>query len=151
MTGFTVTRHIAARPSIVFEALTTAEGIAAWWGPDDLPAADAEIDPRVGGAFRVHFRTQDGGDHEARGEILEIDAPDRLVMTWFWAFGGEPAEHGRISQIAFDLRPVPEGVEITFTHSGLANAESAASHEYGWTGAFNKLDRIFGNDAGREP
>ena len=37
MTSITLVRQIAARPAIVFEALTTPEGIASWWGPDDLP------------------------------------------------------------------------------------------------------------------
>ncbi len=151
MTSVTLVRRIAARPSIVFEALTTADGIAAWWGPDDLPVLEAEIDPRVGGAYRVHFRTHDGGEHEARGAILEIDPPARLVMSWRWALGGEPAEKGRTSRIAFDLKPVAEGVELTFTHSGLADTASVASHEYGWSGALDKLGRMFGGDAGREP
>jgi uncharacterized protein YndB with AHSA1/START domain len=31
MTRLTLVRRIAARPSIVFDALTTAEGIAHWW------------------------------------------------------------------------------------------------------------------------
>jgi uncharacterized protein YndB with AHSA1/START domain len=60
MTSITLVRRIAARPSIVFDALTTAEGVAAWWGPDDLPALAAEVDARVGGAFRIRFPTLDG-------------------------------------------------------------------------------------------
>ncbi len=35
MTSLTLVRRIAARPSIVFDALTTPDGIACWWGPDD--------------------------------------------------------------------------------------------------------------------
>ena len=42
MTGFTLVRQIKARPAIVFEALTTADGIAAWWGPDALPVVSAQ-------------------------------------------------------------------------------------------------------------
>jgi hypothetical protein len=37
MTSLTLVRRIKARPSIVFDALTTPEGIACWWGPDDGP------------------------------------------------------------------------------------------------------------------
>ena len=32
MTSLTLVRRIKARPSIVFDALTTVEGIANWWG-----------------------------------------------------------------------------------------------------------------------
>jgi len=38
MSSLTLVRRIAARPSIVFEAMTTNEGLAAWFGPDELPA-----------------------------------------------------------------------------------------------------------------
>ena len=148
MTGVTLVRQIRARPAIVFDALTTADGIAAWWGPDALPVVSAAIDARVGGGYRVHFRSLDGGDHEAVGEILEIDPPTRLVMTYRYAFGGEPLEAHRVSRIEIDLKPVTGGVELTFTQTGLANAASVVSHTRGWTGAFDKLVRKFGEIAG---
>ena len=69
MTSLTLVRRIKARPSIVFDALTTAEGIAIWWGPDAGPVLVAEIDPQVGGRFRVRFRTLDGSEHESSGGI----------------------------------------------------------------------------------
>ena len=67
MTSLTLVRRIAARPSIVFDALTTPEGIACWWGPDAGPVLLAETDVRVGGRFRVRFRMLDGSEHESSG------------------------------------------------------------------------------------
>ena len=143
MTSLTLVRRIAARPEVVFEALTTAEGVAAWWGPDDLPVILAQMDARVGGAYRVRFQTLDGLEHEAYGEYLEVTPPHRVVMTWRYALGGEPEELGRTSRIEMDLRPVGDGTELTFTHSQLRNEASRASHERGWTGSFVKLVRLF--------
>ena len=143
MTSVTLVRRISARPSIVFDALTTAQGVAAWWGPDDLPVLLAEIDARVGGAFRVRFQTLDGQEHEAFGEYLEVVPPRRLVMSWRYAFGGEPEEDGRTSQIEIDLIPITGGTELTLTHARLRNEASKASHEHGWTGSLNKLVRNF--------
>ncbi len=143
MTSLTLVRRIAARPSIVFDALTTPEGLAAWWGPDDLPVIKAEADARIGGGFRVHFQTLDGREHEAFGEYLEVVRPDRLVMTWRYAFGGEPEENGRTSRIEIELKPVDGGTELTFTHADLRNVASLASHERGWTGSLAKLVRRF--------
>ena len=37
MTSLTLVRRIKARPQIVFDAVTTAEGIVHWWGPDAGP------------------------------------------------------------------------------------------------------------------
>ena len=142
MRSLTLVRRIAARPSIVFEAMTTAEGVASWFGPDDVPVVRAEMDARVGGAYSVHFRTLDGRDHEARGEFLELAPPRRIVMSWKWAVGGEPEEGERISRIEIDLAPLADGTELTFTHAGLWNEASEKSHEWGWTGALNKLVQI---------
>jgi uncharacterized protein YndB with AHSA1/START domain len=150
MTSLTLVRRIAARPSIVFEAMTTAEGVAAWFGPDELPVVRAEMDARVGGAYRVHFRTldgRDGHDHEASGEFLELVPPRRIVMSWSWVIGGVPEERGRTSRIEIDLTPIGDGTELTFTHTALASEASEESHKWGWTGALGKLVRHVENTA----
>jgi uncharacterized protein YndB with AHSA1/START domain len=141
MRHLTLVRRIAARPSIVFEAMTTAEGVAAWFGPDDLPVVSAEMDARVGGAYRVHFRTLDGRDHEACGEFLELVPPRRIVMSWSWELGGVFEEQGRISRVEISLAAIAGGTELTFTHAELSNEPSEKSHTWGWTGALNKLVR----------
>jgi uncharacterized protein YndB with AHSA1/START domain len=141
MTSLMLVRRIAARPSIVFEAVTTAEGVAAWFGPDDLPVISAEMDARVGGAYRVRFRTVDGLEHEACGEFLELVPPRRVVMSWCWASGGVLEERGRTSRVEIELRPIEEGTELTFTHADLWNEASGESHTWGWNGALDKLVR----------
>jgi uncharacterized protein YndB with AHSA1/START domain len=144
MKSLTLVRRIAARPSIVFEAMTTAEGVASWFGPDELPVVHAEMDPRVGGAYRVRFRSLDGShghEHEACGEFLELVPPRRIVMSWNWAVGGAPEERGRTSRIEIELTPIDGGTLLTFTHAALWDEVSAKSHTGGWTGALNKLVR----------
>jgi uncharacterized protein YndB with AHSA1/START domain len=141
MTSVTLVRRIAARPAIVFAALTTAEGIAGWWGPDDGPVLLAEFEPRVGGRFRVRFRKLDGFEHESSGEIVELVADTRLAMTWRWLSGMEdPGE----SLLSFDLRAIADGTELTLTHARLDSEETRASHTEGWSGALDKLERMFG-------
>ena len=147
MTSLTLVRRIAARPSIVFEAMTTAEGVSAWFGPDDLPVIRAEMDARVGGAFRVRFRTVDGREHEACGEFLEMVPPRRIVMSWSWASGGELDERGRTSRIEIELASIAGGTELTFTHADLGSEASTKSHAGGWTGALDKLVRHLENPA----
>jgi uncharacterized protein YndB with AHSA1/START domain len=146
MTSLTLVRRIAARPSIVFDALTTPDGIACWWGPDDGPVLLAETDIRVGGRFRVRFRMLDGSEHESSGQYIEVDKPARLVMSWRWTHGGEPDEAGEESRVEIDLRPIDTGTELTFTHSRLQTEASRASHEQGWNGALDKLARHFAKD-----
>jgi uncharacterized protein YndB with AHSA1/START domain len=140
MTSLTLVRRIKARPSIVFDALTTPEGIACWWGPDGGPVLSAESEPRVGGRFRVRFRMLDGSEHESSGEYLEVARPERLTMSWRWTGAVEdPGE----SLVEIGLRAIAEGTELTFTHSRLRDEETRRSHEIGWTGALDKLERHF--------
>ena len=131
---------IKARPSIVFDALTTADGIASWWGPDGGPVLAAESDPQVGGRFRVRFRMLDGSEHESSGEYLDVVKPERLSMSWRWTGGVE--DPGELL-VEIRLRAIAEGTELTFTHSRLHDEESRRSHEQGWNGALDKLERRF--------
>jgi uncharacterized protein YndB with AHSA1/START domain len=136
MTSLTLVRRIKARPSIVFDAVTTAQGIAQWWGPDAGPVILAEADVRVGGRYRVRFRMLDGTEHESSGEYLELVRPDRVAMSWRWK-GGQ--EDPGVSRLEIRLRAIPEGTELTLTHELLHDEQTRRSHEDGWAGALDKL------------
>ncbi len=140
MTSLTIVRRIKARPSIVFEALVTAEGIAQWWGPDSGPVLIAQVDARVGGRYRVRFRLLDGSEHESTGEFLEVAPPERVAMTWRWTTGGADSGESRVDIV---LRPVGDATELIFTHARLQDAESRDSHTGGWNGALDKLEAMF--------
>lgn len=140
MTSLTLVRRIGARPSIVFESVIQAEGMAFWFGPDAGPVISAESDARVGGRFRVHFRMLDGSEHICGGEYLEMKAPERVAMSWRWEGG---VEDPGTSRVEIRLRAVPEGTELTLTHSLLRDEESCKSHQKGWTGSLDKLERHF--------
>ena len=140
MTSVTLVRRIRARPAIVFDAITTAEGIVHWWGPDAGPVLVAETDVRVGGRYRVRFRSLDGSEHESSGAFLELVRPELVVLSWRWTGGVEdPGE----SRLEMRLRPVTEGTELTLTHSQLHDDETSRGHEQGWAGALDKLERRF--------
>jgi uncharacterized protein YndB with AHSA1/START domain len=81
----------------------------------------------------------DGSEHESSGEYLEVVRPKRLAMTWRWAGGEDPGE----SLLEIDLRAIAEGTELTLTHSRLADEETRRSHEEGWNGALDKLERHY--------
>ena len=143
MSEATCVRRIAARPSTVFGALTTAEGMATWWSPDGGPVLSAASDPQVGGRFRVRFRKVDGSEHECSGEFLEIEEPRRIVLSYEWTSGGVPEERDRVSRVELHLRLIDTGTELTVIHAGLYNDASAANHSSGWAGALDRLVRRF--------
>jgi uncharacterized protein YndB with AHSA1/START domain len=140
VTSVTLVRRIKAEPAVVFDAVTTAEGIAQWWGPDAGPVLLSESDPRVGGRYRLRFRMLDGTEHESSGEFLVVEPPSRVVMTWRWVVGGDdPGE----SQVEITLRAIGDATELTFSHSLLHSEAAGTSHEWGWNGALDKLENRF--------
>ena len=143
----TLVRQIAARRSIVFDAFVTPEGLTSWWGPDEYPVISASADVRVGGHFRVRFRTEDGRIHECQGEFLEVVVPERIVMSWRWSMNGVSSElaeeEGNVSRVELHLRAIDTGTELTLIHGALKSETSVASHNRGWAGALRKLPRIF--------
>ncbi len=143
MTSLTIVRRIAANPEIVFDAMTQPEGIMQWWGPDGGPVLHAHSDVRVGGLFNVRFRMLDGSEHQSEGTYLEVDRPRRIAMSWRWTSGGEQDEGDEESRIEIDLRPIPTGTELSFTHAMLHSEVSRASHEQGWNGSLDKLEAMF--------
>jgi uncharacterized protein YndB with AHSA1/START domain len=145
MTSLTIVRRIAARPSIVWDAMTTPEGIGLWWGPDPGPVLVAETDVRVGGRYRVRFRMLDGTEHETTGVYLTVEKPSFVAMTWRWTQGGGDTGESRVEM---SLRPVPDGTELTLTHSRLQTDDTAKDHESGWNGALDKLEKHF-NQGGK--
>lgn len=77
----TITRIFAAPRALVFNAWTDAKALAQWWGPNGFSNPVCEIDPRVGGALRIHMCGPDGTIYPMKGVIRELVAPERLVFT----------------------------------------------------------------------
>ena len=135
MSSLTITRTIAARPEIVFDALIEPEGLKMWIGPDEGPVLIAELDGRVGGKFLLRFQMLDGSEHEAVGEYLEVERPRKLAMTWQW----QNHDDRTVSRIDVLLRAISVGTELTFTHSQLPNDKERDGHRDGWNGSLDKL------------
>ncbi|CAN5367751.1 hypothetical protein BH09PSE6_BH09PSE6_08420 [soil metagenome] len=139
MTSMTIVRQIAARPSLVWEAVSTADGLRQWLGPDDGPVIEMVSEPVAGGRFHLKFRMRDGSEHESNGTWLVVDPPLRLVLSWQWS--GEEADGE--SRVEIVLRPKGEGTELTFTHAQLPDEPTAEGHRKGWNGSLDKLVRMF--------
>ncbi len=90
-----IVREFDAPRELVFEAHTKCEHLKHWWGRGN--PLDCEIDFRVGGKYRF-VEHADGEEYAFRGEILEIQAPQRMVSTF--EFEGMP---GHICVVTMEL------------------------------------------------
>lgn len=77
------TRHLDAEPALVWEAFTTPEHLAAFWGGyhATVPPDSVAVDLRIGGTFELVTQGADGSEHLLRFRYETIDAPARLVLS----------------------------------------------------------------------
>jgi uncharacterized protein YndB with AHSA1/START domain len=111
---------IAARPETIFALWIEPDRIVQWMG------RTATIEARPGGLFRLDYN----GSDIVRGEVLEIDPPRRLVISWGWEADGDPTPPGS-SRVEMTLIPDGDGTRLHLRHSGLPGA-AVTGHAEGW-------------------
>ena len=80
----TITRTFNAPRERVWEAITTPEGLAAWFfsPPYTMPAERVTIELRPGGTFNATMvHSGDGSELPFTGRYQEIEEPSRIVQT----------------------------------------------------------------------
>ncbi len=139
-----VERHFRAPPERVFRAWTAAEELRRWSDPDPRDA-EAEVDLRVGGRYRIAMARADGTVHRVTGVYREIDPPRRLVYTWRWeSMPGSPE-----TVVTVDFRARPDGgTDLVLVHEGLPSDDARARHAHGWGASIDKLAAVVGEPAG---
>jgi uncharacterized protein YndB with AHSA1/START domain len=135
---------IDAAPETVWEHLVDPVKAARWMG------IAVEITPVAGSPYRCNVIP----GHTAAGEVVEVDPPRRLVITWGW----EPGEDGAhpvppgTSTVEFELTPEASGTRLRFAHRDLPNADAAQQHTVGWEHYLSRLVVVAaGGDAGADP
>ena len=76
-----ITREFDAPRHLVYKAWTTPELVRRWWPANRGEMTVAEIDLRVGGAWRYVMVTPDGLEVAFHGEYREIVPEERIVST----------------------------------------------------------------------
>ena len=132
-----IVRRLPASPSEVFDAWIDVESLKQWMCPGTSRVSAAELDPRVGGRFRI-VMSDERGDTEHTGEYRELRRPERLVFTWI----SKPTLD-RETVVTIELRPVGKDTELTLTHERLPNDEARKSHQRGWASIAEKLASSF--------
>src|SRR3954465_13853689 len=97
--SLTLKRRINAPPAKIFAAWTEAEKLAQWFGPADTVAgsANAELDVKVGGRFRVRFSHRERRAARGRRRLPRGDAGSAAGVHLGVALdaGARVARHGR--------------------------------------------------------
>jgi len=84
-----ITREFDAPKHLVYEAWTTPELVKRWWSGHRGTMTIAEIDLRVGGAWRYVMVAHGGFEVAFHGEYREIVPNERIVTTEVYEMPGE--------------------------------------------------------------
>ena len=85
-----ITREFDAPRHLVYKAYTTPELVSRWWSGRRGAMTSAEIDLRVGGAWRYVMVANGGFEVAFHGEFREIVPDERIVTTEVYEMPGAP-------------------------------------------------------------
>jgi uncharacterized protein len=137
-----MTRTIPSAPRQVFAAWTEPSKIRRWLAPPPCRVAQAEIDARVGGRYRIVVADPSGGTHVTSGEYLELEPGSRLVKTWIYE--GPPRSE---SLLTVEFREIRPGVtELTLRHDRLVSSSDRAKVGAGWVLCLDELESALAPD-----
>src|SRR3954465_12456078 len=125
------TLELSHSPSAVWAALTTAEGLASWFGND------ATIDLRPGGSARMTWAEGYSADMRVeRGE-------EPSVFGYTWHIDGLPDDDPRRTYVEFTLEPAGAGTRLTVVETGFAQLPEDAYRD-----AYEGTTRGWASDRG---
>lgn len=106
-----MTRTFASQPEKVYEAWLTPDIFRKWLFTAENTNQVAANEPEVGGNWEIIDR-REGKNYRAIGKYLELDRPNRIVMTFEMPQFGDTTD-----ELIISLKTVPNGTEMTFTQN----------------------------------
>ena len=137
MTG-TVRLHrvLRAPPERVYRAFLDADALAKWLPPCGFTCKVHQMDPRVGGTFRMSFTNfATGNGHSFAGEYLELVPHERLRYTDRF---DDPNLPGEI-QVTVALTQVLCGTELSIVQEGIPDVIPLEMCYLGWQESLAQL------------
>ena len=131
-----ITRTFAASPEEVFEAWTAQRNSAAGSARSPPPWRTSGWTCASGGEWSARMILGEGVEIGWHGSYLEVDAPNRLVLS----LSDRPGD--QFERVTVALTKVDGGTEMTFTQSGShVPPENYARLEEGWRSFFDDLSK----------
>ena len=136
-----ITREFDAPKDLVYRAWTEPGLIELWWGGESGEVTTAEIDLRVGGAWRCVMVLDDGSEAAFRGEYREVVPNERIVSTE--VYEGVPGAQA-LNTVTFEEREGRTILRVLVEHASkeARDAHLASGMETGMQEGMDQLESV---------
>jgi uncharacterized protein YndB with AHSA1/START domain len=143
-TQILIEREFDAPRHLVYRAYTEPELVKRWWTAGRGEMIVAEIELRVGGAWRYVMATEDGSEMAFHGEYREIVPDERIVSTEVF----EPVpEAAALDTLTLSEQDGRTRLAILVEHKSKANRDAhvESGMEDGLQDALDLLEQVAGS------
>lgn len=132
-------RVLRGKPERVYRAFLNPEGIAKWLPPYGFTCTVHEMNPEVGGTFRMSFTNfSTGNGHSFGGEYLELVPGEKIVYTDRFDDPNLPGE----MRTTVTLEGVSCGTELNIVQEGVPEVIPAEMCYLGWQDSLEQLAKL---------
>jgi uncharacterized protein YndB with AHSA1/START domain len=148
----TLDAEFDASPNRVWQLWADPRQLERWWGPPAYPATVTAHDLRSGGRVEYHMTGPEGDQSRGFWEILEADAPYRLVFRdGFADADGRPNSDMSINEVRVMITELDSGqtqmsIESIFPDAAAMEQLLAMGMEQGLMEAVGQIDAILAED-----
>ena len=132
-------RVLRAKADRIYRAFLDGDAMAKWLPPHGFTGKVHQIDPRVGGGFRMSFTNfTTGKSHSFGGTFLELKPNELLRYTDKF---DDPNLPGEIA-VTVTLRPVFCGTEVNIVQEGIPEVIPVEMCYLGWQESLTLLAQL---------
>jgi uncharacterized protein YndB with AHSA1/START domain len=127
-----LTRTLPVDRERLWQAWT--DELATWIWPPSFET-DVQLDLAPGTEWHLVSTPR---DLAVRGQVVEVDPPHRLVLTWQW--DGDEV----VTSVTVGLHEREGGTEVLLVHEGHTDAQQVTDHDAGWNDCLDRLEQHLG-------
>jgi uncharacterized protein YndB with AHSA1/START domain len=132
-------RVLTTKPEKIYRAFIEPDAMARWLPPNGFTGTVHELEPKVGGSYRMSFRNFTTGlSHSFGGKYLELVPGERVRYSNRFDDPNLPGE----MQTTVTLKKVLVGTEVTIVQEGIPDVIPPEACYLGWQESLRNLARL---------
>lgn len=132
-------RILVTTPEKIYRAFTEPDAMAKWLPPNGFTCTVHEMNPIIGGSYKMSFRNFTTGlSHSFGGKYIELSPHERLCYTHHFDAPFPPGE----VRVTVTLRQVTLGTEATIVQEGLPDVIPVEACYLGWHQSLENLAKL---------